>query len=106
MKLPYGAKLEVGLPNARLESPGTGAPKTKEDSEPANCIPERVPYESKLRTVQNKVSSQRKRIGSRKNSSNHGPQKKILSSNHGSKPAIESHLIEANKVTGSESLDL
>ncbi len=68
MKLPYGGKKEVGLLNARLELPGGGAPKTQEDSEPATCIPERVPYESKLRTVKEKYF---KMIGSRNNGSNH-----------------------------------
>ena len=68
MKLSYGGKQEVGLLNARLESPGRGAPKTKEDNEPANCIPERVPYGSTLRIVKTKYS---KMIGSRSNGSNH-----------------------------------
>ena len=78
--------------NARLELPGGGAPKTKEDSEPANCISERVPYGSKLRTVKKKY---RKMIGSE-------TMAQIMArSQH-----IESHLIEENKVTGSESRDL
>ena len=68
MKVPYGGKQEVGLLNARLELPGRGAPKTKEDSEPANCISERVPYESKPRPVKEKYF---KIIGSSNNGSNH-----------------------------------
>ncbi len=68
MKIPYGGKQEVGLINARLEFPGGGAPKIKEDSEPANCISERVPYEFKLRLVKEKY---RKMIGSSNNGSNH-----------------------------------
>jgi hypothetical protein len=63
LKLPYGGKQEVGLLNPRLEFPGGGAPKIKEDSEPANCNSERVPYEFKLRPVKEKYF---KMIGSRK----------------------------------------